>query len=102
MGDAAWFLGQQYDWYTNPNDGNVSCHVSQQAMIKGMLERHNLEHCTTARSPYQSGICINRIDHNEKDISTKINLIKEYQSLIGGLNWLRINTRLILTRHIVY
>ena len=31
MGDAAWFLGKRYDWYTDPNDGNVSCHISQQA-----------------------------------------------------------------------
>ena len=38
MGDAAWFLGQRYDWYTDPNNGNVSCHISQQAMIEGMLE----------------------------------------------------------------
>ena len=55
-------------------------------MIEGMLERHHLEHCTTARSPYKSGICIDMIEHDEKDISTKTKLIKEYQSLIGGLN----------------
>ena len=27
MGDAAWFLGQRYDWYTDPNNGLVSCHI---------------------------------------------------------------------------
>ena len=42
MGDAASFLRQRYDCYTDPNDGNVSCHISQQAMVEGMLERHNL------------------------------------------------------------
>ena len=52
MGDAAWFLGQRYDWYTDPNNGLVSCHISQQAMIESMLERHQLEHCTTVRSLY--------------------------------------------------
>ena len=62
-------------------------------MIKGMLERHHLEHCTTVQSLYQSGICINRIEHDEKDISTKTKLIKECQSLVGGLNWLSINIR---------
>ena len=58
MGDAAWFLGQRYDWYTDPNNGLVSCHISQQAMIEGMLERHQLKQYTTARSPYRSGIYI--------------------------------------------
>ena len=52
MSDAAWFLGQRYDWHTDPNNGYVSCHISQQTMIKGMLERHQVEHCTTAQSPY--------------------------------------------------
>ena len=52
IGDAAWFLGQRYDWYTGKNYGHVSCHISQQTMIEGILERHQLEHCTTARSLY--------------------------------------------------
>ena len=56
MGDAAWFLGQSYNWYTDPNNGNVSCHILQQAIIEGMLNRHNLEHCLTACSPYQLSI----------------------------------------------
>ena len=56
-------------------------------MIEGMLYRHNLEHSTTAQSPYRSGIVINRIKHDREDVSTKQKLIKEYQSLIGGLNW---------------
>ena len=48
MGDSAWFLGQQYDWHTDPNNGHVSCHISQQAMIEGILVRHQLEDCNTA------------------------------------------------------
>ena len=40
MGDASWFLGQRYEWH-NEEQGNVSCHISQQAMIEGMLEKHN-------------------------------------------------------------
>ena len=62
-------------------------------MIKGMLERHQLEQCTTARSPYRSGIFIDRINHDCVDPQLKQRLVKEYQSLIGGLNWLSINTR---------
>ena len=93
MGDTVWFLGQRYDWHTDPNNEYVLCHISQQEMIKGMLERHQLEHRTTIRSPYRSGISIDRIDHDGIDPQLKQRLVKEYQSLIGGLNWLSINTQ---------
>ena len=46
MGDASWFLGQRYDWHIDPN-GKVSCHISQQAFVKQMLEQFKLEHCKT-------------------------------------------------------
>ena len=86
MGDAAWFFGQRYDWYTDPNNRLVSCHISQRTMIEGMLEKHQLEHCTTAQSPYRSSISIDIIDHDGIDPQLKQRIVKEYQSLIGGLN----------------
>ena len=46
---------------------HVISHNRQQTMIKGMLERHELENCTTGQSPYQSGISIDRINHNGID-----------------------------------
>ena len=55
-------------------------------MIEGMLERHQLEHCTTVQSPYRSGISIDRIKHDGFDPLLKQRLVKEYQSLIGRLN----------------
>ena len=64
IGDAVWFLGQWYNWHTDPNNRLGSCHISQQVMIEGMLERHQLEHCTIARSPCRFGISIDRIDHD--------------------------------------
>ena len=67
MGDDTWLLGQRYNQYTDLNNGLIPCHISQQAMIKGMLERHELENCTTGQSPYQSGISIDRINHNGID-----------------------------------
>ena len=48
-------------------------------MVEGMLERHQLEQCTTARSSYRSGISIDRIDHNGIDLQLKQRLVKEYQ-----------------------
>ena len=58
-----------------------------------MLEWHQLEQCTIARSQYRSGISIDRIDHNGIDPQLKQRLVKEYKSLISGLNWLSINSR---------
>ena len=51
MGDASWFLGQRYKWY-NDEQGRVLCHISQQAMIEGMLEKHNYAHISGSPSPY--------------------------------------------------
>ena len=92
MGDASWFLGQRFDWHTDKS-GRVSCHVSQQAMIESLLDKFNYEHCKPARTPYRSGLKIDRIDNDGLDPSNKERLVKEFQSIIGGLNWLSINTR---------
>ena len=53
----------------------------------------NLEHITPAKTPYRSGTKIDRVERERRDPSTKMQLVKNYQSLIGGLNWLTINTR---------
>ena len=41
MGAVSWFLVEQrYEWH---NDIDVlSCHVSQQAFVAGMLDKHRL------------------------------------------------------------
>ena len=62
-------------------------------MIKGMLERYQLRHCTPSQSPYCSGICIDRIEHDGVNPQLKQILVKEYQPLIGELNWFSIITR---------
>ena len=92
MGDVSWFLGQRYDWHTDAS-GNVSCHVSQQACIDDMLNRHGMEECTPSRTPYRSGIRIDRIEHDGIEPSKKAALVTAFQSILGSLNWLSINTR---------
>ena len=62
-------------------------------MVEGMLEKYNLSHCNSARSPYRSGLKIDRIEHDGKDPSTKEKLVREYQSIVGSKNWLTINTQ---------
>ena len=92
MGDTSWFLCQRYKWHNDENE-KVSCHSSQQAMIEGMLEKHNFPDIAGSRSPYRSGLKINRIKHDGKDPSTKEKLMRTFQSIMGGINWLTINTR---------
>ena len=92
MGDASWFLGQRYKWH-NDEHGKVSCHISQQAMIEGMLEKHNFPDISGSRSPHRLGLKINRIKHNGKDPSTREKLVRTFQSIMGGINWLTINIR---------
>ena len=57
-----------------------------------MLERHQLKQCTTAQSPYRSSTSFDRINHDAIEPQLRQRLVKEYQSLIVGVNWLSINT----------
>ena len=92
MGDASWFLRQRYEWH-NDEEGRVSCHISQLAMIEGTLKKHNRSHCNDAQSPYISRLNIDRIEHDGKNPSAKENLVRKYQSIVGSINWLTIITR---------
>lgn len=91
MGDVNWFLGQRYDWFTDSNN-KVSCHISQQAFIEGMLHKFNLTHISPASTPHRSGLKINRIDQDGATVNSKA-FTQRYQSIMGCLNWLTINTR---------
>ena len=85
MGDASWFIGQRCKWH-NDEQGKVSCHISQQAMIEGMLEKHNYPDIAGSQSLYRLGLKINRIKHDKKDTSTKEKLVRTFQSIMGGIN----------------
>ena len=58
-----------------------------------MLDKFNMEQCKKARSPYRSGLKIDRIERNDIDPTQKPKLVHDYQSIIGCLNWLSINSR---------
>ena len=92
MGDASWFLGQRYEMH-NDEQGRVPCHISQQAMIEGMLEKHNYPDIAGSRSPYRSGLKIDQIEYDGKYPSTKTRLVKSFQYIMDEINWLTINTR---------
>ena len=93
MGDVSWFLGQRYEWNTDDLDGTVSCHVSQQAFVEGLLEKHGMTDCTLAKTPFRSGCKIDRIEDDGIASDDKKDFITKYQSIMGCINWLCINTR---------
>ena len=52
-----------------------------------------MEECNSSRTPYRSGIRIDRIEHDGIEPSNKAALVTAFQSILGSLNWLSINTR---------
>ena len=75
------------------NLGNFLFHFSQQAMAETLLQKFQLNHCKPAYTPCQSGLKINLIENDGAKPPKKERLVKDFQSFIGGLNWLSINTR---------
>ena len=92
MGTVSWFLGQAYEWFTT-SDNRVTCHISQEAFVEQLLERNKLLECKPTRTPYRSGYVIDRVPHDGIDPLQKPELVKAFQQILGGLNWLTINTR---------
>ena len=92
MGPVSWFLGCHYDWHSLP-DGRLTCHISQQAFSEQLIERFGMEHCTPSERLYKSGLVIDRIDRDNFPATAYAEFTKEYQSLMGGLQWLVTNTR---------
>ena len=58
-----------------------------------MLDKHKMEECKPSRTPYRSGLKIDRVEHDNIEPTNKKTLVKAYQSILGSLNWLSINTR---------
>ena len=84
-GPVSDFLGYAIDY----DKENGTMRLSQESYINEMLERFGMEHCKTARTPLGTGVQI-MIEHNEKP---SIELIKEYQEIVGALNYLANSTR---------
>ena len=92
MGTVSWFLGQAYKWFTT-SDNCVMCHISQEAFVEQLFERNKLIECKPSHTPYRSGYVIDRVPHDGIDPLQKPELVKAFQQILGGLNWLTINTR---------
>lgn len=91
MGPISWYLGQSYEWNRRA-DGRLSVYISQQAHIEGMLKKFDLTECIPTKTPYRSGYPIDIIPHDGIPAENKKAAIKTFQSILGGINWVAINT----------
>jgi hypothetical protein len=89
---VSWYLGVYYEWSQTP-DGRLLVHLSQEAHVHKLLEKEQLMDCLPASTPYRSGLPINQIPHDGVPPECKPELLKCYQSILGGLVWLSTNTR---------
>lgn len=88
------FLGQKISILEEP-EGTFGTHLSQRAIIDGILDEYNLNDTSnTKRSPYRSGFPVDKINERKplpewvrKDCK------EELQRLVGVINWLACGTR---------
>ena len=92
MGPASWYLGACYDWSIT-EAGRLSVHLSQEGCIHNLLDKWGMEKCKPAPTPYHSGLVTDRVPYDNFPLEEKADLIKQYGSLVGALNWLSV------TRH---
>ena len=88
------FLGQKISILQEP-EGTFGTHLSQRAIIDGILDEYNLNDTSnTKRSPYRSGFPVDKINERKPlpDIIRK-DCKEELQRLVGVLNWLACGTR---------
>jgi hypothetical protein len=92
MGPVNWYLGCRYEWDQHP-DRPLSVSITQTAHIEALIESNGMQDCNAVGSPYRSGMVIDRLPHDGVDPEAKPALVKAYQKLVGGLNWLGCSTR---------
>lgn len=88
-----WFLGMKFNWYET--DTVLKCHVHQEAFILDTVARYNLNDCnkSTRATPFRSGFPVDNIAPSSLSSTAQTKLLKQFQQIIGDLNWLSISTR---------
>ena len=88
-----WFLGMKFDWHETPD--TLKCHVHQEAFILDIVDRHGLTNCnkSTRATPFRSGFPVDNIQPSNLPDNQQQPLTKQFQQLLGDLNWLSISTR---------
>ena len=92
MGPVNWYLGCRYDWSTDRTQP-LTVSITQTAHIESLLDQFGMQDCNAVGSSFRSGLVIDRLEHDGLPPESKPGLVKDYQKLVGGLNWLGCSTR---------
>jgi len=94
MGQVSLFLGIEFHWIHH-SDGHLTVHLTQQSFTETLLESLGLDHLKPSPflTPYQSGLPVDSIPHENMSSQDRDTLRLAYQSLVGSLNWLAHTTR---------
>jgi hypothetical protein len=57
------------------------------------LEEYDMSDCNAVHSPYRSGLTIDSIARENITPDNKPEIVKPFQRMVGGLNWLSVSTR---------
>jgi Reverse transcriptase (RNA-dependent DNA polymerase) len=94
MGPLSYYLGVHYVW-GRTLDGGLTVNCSQAGHIYKMLEKHGMESPDShhlVKTPFRSGIVIDSLPHDGINPKHKPMLVTQFQSIVGGLNWLSTST----------
>ena len=95
MGDLSYYLGVHYVW-GKTSDGRLTVHLSQAGQIHKMLDKHGMASPDShypVKTPFRSGLVIDSLPHDGLKPESKPRLVQQFQSLVGGFNWLSTSTR---------
>jgi hypothetical protein len=88
MGEVSWFLGSKHKWENLPN-GWLTMSITQTAKVEELIDTHGTTNCNPVSSPCRSGHAIDRIPPDSMPLEEKHLLVKQHQSLVGGLLWIQ-------------
>ena len=88
-----YFLGIKFT-YKDHKDGHISCYLTQEAFIDNLVKQFQLDgpHINCPRSPYHSGLPVDKIPKEEFHSKSSAAMIQMMQSMVGSLTWLSTST----------
>jgi hypothetical protein len=78
--------------WQHTEDGKMTCSITPTATITLLEELHMLDNCNSILTPDWVGLIIDHIPHDSIPPDNKMLLVKSYQHLVSGPNWLDVMT----------
>jgi hypothetical protein len=91
MGPVCWLLGIYFHWSVNPE--GMWVHLSQAGFVHALLLKDEQDRSNVVKTPYRSGLCIDRIPKPSINAPLDPDFVQRYQSLMACITWLFTSTR---------